>query len=144
MSDILNFKTLTLNAAKKIAAVAVLKAQELGVPGAIAIVDAFGSLIYLEKLDGTMPGASNLAIGKAQTAIAFQRETIKLESLIQQQRMVMIGLNAATDGMYVPLMGAYPILIDGQMVGAVGIAGALIGENDEIIAKHTALIVLNQ
>jgi len=138
MSDVVTIKTLTLSAAKKIANKAVLKAQELGVPGAIAVVDATGSLIYLEKLDGTMPGASTLAIGKAKTAIAFQRETIKLEDLIQQKRIAMVGLNSVIDGWYVPLMGAYPIVFEGQIIGAVAVAGALNGENDEIIAKHSA------
>ena len=138
MSDVVTIKTLTLSAAKKIANQAVLKAQELEVPGAIAIVDATGSLIYLEKLDGTMPGASNLAIGKAKTAIAFQRETIKLEDLIQQKRIVMLGLNSVVDGWYVPLMGAYPIVFEGQIIGAVAVAGALNGENDEIIAKFSS------
>ena len=63
MGEVVTIKTVTLSAAKKIANQAVLKAQELEVPGAVAIVDATGSLIYLEKLDGTMPGASTLAIG---------------------------------------------------------------------------------
>jgi len=138
MGDTVTLKSLTLSAAKKIAKQAVLKAQELGVPGAIAVVDVTGCLIYLEKLDGTMPGASNLAIGKANTAIAFQRETIKLEDLIQQKRIVMLGLNSVIDGPYVPLMGAYPIVFEGQIIGAVGVAGALNGENDEVIAKHAA------
>jgi len=138
MGDTVTLKSLTLNAAKSIASRAVIKAQELGVPAAIAVVDLTGSLIYLEKLDGTMPVASNLAIGKANTAIAFQRETIKLEDLIQQKRIVMLGLNSVIDGPYVPLMGAYPIVFEGQIIGAVGVAGALNGENDEIIAKHAA------
>ncbi len=138
MGDTVTLKSLTLNAAKSIASRAVIKAQELGVPAAIAVVDVTGSLIYLEKLDGTMPGASNLAIGKANTAIAFQRETIKLEDLIQQKRIVMLGLNSVIDGPYVPLMGAYPIVFEGQIIGAVAVAGALNGENDEIIAKFSA------
>ena len=138
MGDTVTLKSLTLNAAKSIASRAVIKAQELGVPAAIAVVDVTGSLIYLEKLDGTMPGASTLAIGKAKTAIAFQRETIKLEDLIQQKRIAMVGLNSVIDGWYVPLMGAYPIVFEGQIIGAVAVAGALNGENDEIIAKHSA------
>ncbi len=97
-------------------------------------------MIYLEKLDGTIPAASNLAIGKAQTAIAFQRETIKLENLIQQQRLVMLGLQSAIDSMYIPLMGAYPIVYERQIVGAVAVAGALNGENDELIARFASQV----
>ena len=134
MDSLITKKTLSLKAAKLIIETAKAKAAELGVGGAIAVVDEAGSLICLEKLDGTMPAAAQIAIGKAATAAVFRRPTINIENLIQQQRLAMLTLGGITDTNYVPLMGAYPIEFDGEVVGAVSVAGAKTGENDEIIA----------
>ena len=131
---------LSLDLAKEIVERAVNKAQELQVGGAIAVVDDSGNLIFFQKLDGTMPAASNIAIGKAATSAVFKRPTILLEKLIHEKRQVMLGLNGITNTPYVPLMGAYPICCDGQIIGAVSVAGAETGENDEIIAKYTSEI----
>ena len=140
--DFRNKKVLTLTAAKKIAATAALKAAELNVGGAIAVVDDSGSLIYLERLENTMPAAAQIAIGKASTAAAFQRPTFKIENLIQEQRLSMLVLGGITHTPYVPLMGAYPIVVDNEIVGAVAVAGAKTGENDEIIALAASKICL--
>lgn len=142
MPEIKAKKTLTLTGAKKIAARAVEKALEMNLPGAIAIVDDSGSLVYLERLDGTMPAAANIAIGKAATAAAFMRPTKILEELIQEKRMVMLSLNGIPDTAYVPLMGAYPIYSDSYIVGAVSVAGAVSGLNDELIASYAAEVEL--
>lgn len=136
-------KVLTLTAAKKIAATAASKAAELNVGGAIAVVDDSGSLIYLERLENTMPAAAQIAIGKAATAAAFKRPTRILEDLIQTQRLSMLSLNKITHTPYVPLMGAYPVMVDGEIAGAVSVAGAITGENDDIIAKAAAETKLN-
>ena len=138
MFDIKAKKTLTLTGARKIAARAAEKAMELKLSGAIAVVDDSGSLIYLERLEGTMPAAANIAIGKAATAVAFMRPTKSLEEMIQEKRMAMLSLNGIPDTAYVPLMGAYPIYFEECIVGAVSVAGAGSGLNDEIIASYAA------
>lgn len=142
MDSTLNKKTLSLQSAKKIIEAAKIKAAEIGVCGAIAVVDEAGSLMCLERLDNTMPAAAQIAIGKASTAAVFRRPTTKIESLIQEQRLVMLALGGITDTKYVPLMGAYPIEVEGQIVGAVSVAGAETGENDEIIALAASETVL--
>ena len=104
--------TLTLEAAKNIIALALQKAKELGVGGAIAIVDDGGHLICLERIDGSMPAAANIAIGKAATAIGFQRPGAILEQTITTDRPVMQTLNSVTSFPYVPLKGSYPIFVN--------------------------------
>ena len=133
-----NKKTLTLEGAKKIAARAAEKAKELNVPGVVAVVDESGSLIYMERWNDTMPAAANITIGKAATAAAFNRPTKKLEDLIQNQRLSMLDLSGITSTPYVPLMGGYPIIYEGQTIGAVAVGGAITGENDEIIASYAS------
>jgi glc operon protein GlcG len=143
MADTVSVKNITLSGARKIVATATKEAEELGVGGAIAVVDTTGQLVLLERLDGTMSAASALAFGKATTAVAFKRPTKKLEDLIQSKRIAMLGLQGTIENTYVPLMGAYPIM-DGQtIIGAVGIAGAETGENDEIIARAAAATPLD-
>lgn len=128
--------TLTLEAAKNIIALALQKAKELGVGGAIAIVDDGGHLICLERIDGSMPAAANIAIGKAATAIGFQRPGAILEQTITTDRPVMQTLNSVTSFPYVPLKGSYPIFVNNEIVGAIAVAGAGNGENDETIALY--------
>lgn len=135
-------KTLTLEGAKKIAARAAAKANELGVGGAVAVVDEGGNLIYCERWEGTMPAATTITIGKAATAAAFNRPTKNLEALIKDQRPAMLDLTGITHTPYVPLMGGYPIVVDGDTIGAVAVGGAQTGDNDEIIAQFAAKTVL--
>lgn len=138
MSDTRYKKTLTLQGAKKIAARAAEKARELAVGGVVAVVDEGGNLIYCERWEGTMPAAATITIGKAATAAAFNRPTKILEALIKDQRPAMLDLTGITHTPYVPLMGAYPLKIDGQTIGAVAVGGAETGDNDEIIAQYAA------
>jgi glc operon protein GlcG len=129
-------KSLSLEAAKTLVSFAVLKASELNVSGAIAVVDDGGHLIYLERLDGTMVAASNIAIGKASTAVGFKRPGVVLEQTVTTDRPAMKSLNGLTPATFVPLKGSYPIEIDREIVGAIAVAGAETGENDEIIAAY--------
>jgi glc operon protein GlcG len=134
MQKLIQKHTLTLEAAKSLIGFSILKAKELGVGGAIAVVDDGGHLICLERIDGTMAAAANIAIGKAATAIGFKRPGAVLEETITTQRPAMQVLNSVTPSPFVPLKGAYPIEIYGEIVGAIAVAGAVNGENDEAIA----------
>jgi glc operon protein GlcG len=126
--------TLSLEAAKSLIGFAIVKAKSLGVGGAIAVVDDGGHLICLERIDSSMPAAANIAIGKAATAIAFQRPGAILEQTISTLRPAMQTLASVSPFPFVPLQGSYPIEINGEIVGAIAVAGAKNGENDEAIA----------
>lgn len=134
MPELISKHTLSLEAANKILDFAILKATELGVGGAIALVDDSGHLICLQRIDGTMVAAANIAIGKAATSMVFKRPGIILEQTVTTDRPAMQMLNSASPFPFVPLKGAYPIEINNEMVGAIAVAGAGNGENDEIIA----------
>jgi len=134
MQKLIAKHSLSHEAAKTLIGFAILKAEELGVCGAIAVVDDGGHLICLERIDGTMAAAANIAIGKAATAIGFKRPGAVLEETITTQRPAMQTLNSVTPAPFVPLKGSCPIEINGEIVGAIAVAGAVNGENDETIA----------
>lgn len=125
--------TLTLEAAKTLIDFAKLKAKELEVGGAIAVVDDGGHLICLERIDGTMLAAASIAIGKAATTVGFKRPGKVLENTVSTDRVAMQILGNVTPAPFIPLMGAYPIVIEGEIVGGISVAGAENGENDETI-----------
>ena len=131
---------ISLEGAKKLAEAARKEAVKRKLPGAVAIVDDGCNLVYVERWDGTMPNAPKIAINKASSAVGFGRPTIKLEEVILEGRTPMLSLTNTVD--YAALKGGYPIEIDGMIVGGIAVAGALTGDNDEIIAR-AAIQILN-
>ena len=123
-------RTLTLEGAKKVIAAAVAEAKNKNAPGgAIAVVDEGGNLIAVERLDNTFAAGANISIGKARTAALFKRPTKFFEDVINRGRTAMTTLNDFT-----PLQGGIPIIIEGQIVGAVGVSGAASAQQDEELA----------
>jgi uncharacterized protein GlcG (DUF336 family) len=120
-------KTLTLAAAKTIAAAAEAEAERNGWRVVIAIVDDGGHPIVLQRLDGTQAGSVAIAIGKAKTAILFKRPTKGLEDSINGGRFTFLN---APD--VVPLEGGLPIIVDGDLVGAIGVSGVKSSQDVEI------------
>jgi glc operon protein GlcG len=137
MHKLISKKSLSLEAARTLVDFAIAKANELGVGGAIAVVDDGGHLICFERIDGTMVAAANIAIGKAATAVGFKRPGAELEQTVTIERPAMRSLGDVTPSPFVPLKGSYPIQIDNCIIGAIAIAGALNGTNDEIIALYS-------
>ncbi len=126
--------TLTLDGAKRVAAAATSEAKRLTAPGgAIAVVDDGGHLLYLERLDNTFPAASTVAIEKARTAATFRRPTNVFEDAIKNGRLSLVAVDAMT-----PLQGGVPIIVGGQVVGAIGVSGAASAQQDDDIAKAAA------
>jgi len=126
-------KTLTLQGAELVIAAAKAEAQKLQAPGGVvAVVDDGGNLMALERLDGTFSAGANVSIGKAKTAVMFQKPTRFFEELINSSgkgRTVMTALENFT-----PLIGGIPIVVDGQIVGGVGVSGAASADQDEKLA----------
>ena len=125
---------LTLEGAKNVAAAAVAEARRLTAPsGAIAIVDEGGALLYLERLDNTFPAAATVASEKARTAAQFRRPTSVFEDAVKGGRLALLGVQVMT-----PLQGGVPIMVGGQVVGAIGVSGAASAQQDDDIAKGAA------
>lgn len=126
-------RTLTLEGARRVIAAAIAEARKANAGSAVAVVDDGGNLIALERIDGTFAAAANVSIGKARTAAMFKKPTSFFEKVIRDGRTPMVALNDFT-----PLQGGVPIVIDGQVVGAVGVSGANSAQHDEEIAVAAA------
>ena len=136
-AQIVDKKSLNLDGAKKAIAAAVDYAKKNNAPGGvIAVVDDGGNLMALERLDGTFAMGATISIGKARTAVLFKKPTRFFEELINKGRTAM----TAVDG-FTPLIGGIPIVIDGQVVGGIGVSGAASANQDEELALAGAVAV---
>jgi len=132
-ADVTNQPTLTLEGAHRVVDTALAYARSHGAPGAaVAVVDAGGHTICLERLDGTFPASADVSIGKARTAANFGRPTRGIEDSINKNRPALAAVAAVTP--FTPLQGGIPILLGQQVVGAIGVSGGASAQQDEEIA----------
>lgn len=129
-------RVLTLAGAKLVAGAAEAEAKRLNTTGAVAVVDDGGNLLYLLRLDNTFPAGSYVAMDKARTAATFRMPTRNLEDAVKNGRTSLVAVSEMT-----PLAGGVPIVIDGHIVGAVGVSGAASAAQDEELAKFAAAVI---
>ena len=140
--DVTTQPTLTLEGAKRVVAAAIAYARSHDAPGAaIAVVDAGGHTICLERLDGSFPASSDVSIGKARTAANFGRPTRGMEESINKNRPALAAVAAVTA--FTPLQGGVPIMFGKAVVGAIGVSGAESAQQDEEIAIAGAVALQN-
>jgi glc operon protein GlcG len=114
--------SITLENARKAVAPAIAEATKNNWAVAVAVVDPAGTLVYYEKMDNTQLGSANVAIDKARSAALFKRPTKAFQD----------GLAAGADGLRIlrlqgatPIEGGIPLVVDGKIVGAIGVSGAM-------------------
>jgi glc operon protein GlcG len=125
-------RTLTLEGAKVVAAAAAAEARRGREGGSVAIVDDGGNLVYLERIQPTFPMGAHIATEKARTAALFQRPSKALEDVIISGRTTLLTVVPA------PLQGGEPIVVEGEIVGAIGVSGAASATRDQAIASAGA------
>lgn len=133
MVERIDKRVLTLAGARAIAAAAESEARRLNTTGAIAVVDDGGNLLYLVRIDNTFPAGAAVATDKARTAATFRMPTRNLEDAVKGGRVSLVAVSEMT-----PLAGGIPIIVDGQVIGAVGVSGAANALQDEELAKVAA------
>jgi len=120
-------KVLTLESAKKIAAAAEAEAKKRGSTVVIVVVDDGGYPLVLHRLDDTQVASVEVGVGKARTAAIFRRPSRDFEEQIKNGRLASLVLPGAT-----PLQGGLPILLDGKVIGAIGVSGNTPQEDEDI------------
>lgn len=111
---------ISLENAKKAAAVAIAEARKNNWTMAVAVVDPSGTLVYYEKMDNTQNGSAKVAIDKARSAALFKRPTKVFADRITSGNA---GLPVLAVEGAVPIEGGVPLIIDGHIVGAIGLSG---------------------
>jgi len=127
MTHLRQLPTLTLDAAKAIAAAAEAFALARGWTVAVAVVDAAGGLILFHFLDDTQPGSQEVALHKARTAARFKRPTKALEEAVAGGRQALLSLPGVTS-----VEGGLPIIVAGRVVGAVGVSGMQSSQDSQV------------
>ena len=128
-------KVLTLDAAKQIAAAAHEEARKNRWTMAISIVDDGAHLLYLERMDGTQIASVIVAQDKAATAVRFKRPTKALEDAVAGGRLVVMKLAGAT-----PIEGGLPIVVEGEVIGGIGVSGATSPQDGQVAAAGLAVL----
>jgi uncharacterized protein GlcG (DUF336 family) len=126
---------LTLEDARRMADAGEAEAQKNHWSVVIAVCDDGGHLVLLHRLDGVAPISSYIAPEKARAAAMGKRETKVYEDMINQGRNAF--LSAPLQGM---LEGGVPIVVDGQVVGAVGVSGVKSNEDAQVAKAAVAAL----
>lgn len=127
---------LTLDDVKAIAAASEAEATRNQWAVTIAIVDAGGHLLWLQRLDGAAPISSEIAPAKARTAALGRRESKVYEDMINGGRVSFLSA-PSLQGL---LEGGVPILVEGACVGAVGVSGVKSTEDAQIARAGIAAL----
>ena len=129
--------SITLENARKAATVALAEARKNGWSMAAAVVDQAGDLVYFEKLDGTQAASSSIALEKARASARFKRPTKALQDALAAggEGLRILGLPGA-----VPVDGGVPIVMDGKIVGAIGLSGGTSAQDGQCATAGAAAL----
>jgi uncharacterized protein GlcG (DUF336 family) len=126
---------MSLDAAKKAMAASEAEANKNNWPVATAILDTTGSLVMLQKLDNTQTGSVEIAIGKARTALDFRRPSKALQDVVAGGGA---GLRLLSMRNMLALEGGVPVIVDGKVVGAVGVSGVMSDQDAQVAMAGAA------
>jgi glc operon protein GlcG len=120
---------ITLEQAKKVMAGAEAEAKKNNWHVCVAILDSGGQIVMLSRMDGAQWGSIEVAKDKAHTAVAFRRPSKAFEDALAQggAQLRVLKLTGAS-----PLEGGLPIIVDGKVIGAVGVSGVLATQDAQI------------
>ncbi|NMF90211.1 GlcG/HbpS family heme-binding protein [Aromatoleum petrolei] len=129
-------KALTLDDVKRIAAAAEAEALRNGWAVTIAVCDAGGHALWLQRLDGAPLSSSLIAPEKARTSVMAGKPSKALEDMINGGRYAALAMPV------VPLEGGEPIVVDGTVIGAVGVSGVKASDDAQIARAGIAALGL--
>jgi uncharacterized protein GlcG (DUF336 family) len=128
---------ITLEQARKVTDAAASKAEEIGVPMNIAVVDAGNNLTSFARQDGAWLGSIDIAQGKAYTARAFDMTTAELGAEAQPGKSL-YGIEASNDGRLIVFGGGIALKDGEEVVGAIGVSGGTVDQDEEVAEAGAA------
>jgi glc operon protein GlcG len=133
--DIPYGEPITLENGRKAVAPARAEAERNHLHMAIAIVDPGGELVYFEKMDGTQTASVQVAIDKARSAVLYRRPTKFFEDALSAggAGLRFLGLRGV-----VPVDGGFPLVLNGKIIGAIGMSGGTNKQDGQCAAAGAA------
>ena len=113
---------MTMDKAQLVVKAAVAKAQEIGQPMNIAVVDDGANLLAFARMDGAKPASIAVSLVKARAAAMRRAPTGPAMSGDQVNVALALGLASAAPDHQTPIRGGLPLLVDGEVVGAIGVS----------------------
>jgi uncharacterized protein GlcG (DUF336 family) len=127
---------ITLQDARRVIAAAEKKAEEIGQPMNIAVVDGGGNLVAHVRMDNAWIGSVDISINKAWTSRAFDISTKDLAENSQSGDQF-FGIHVSNRGRVMIFAGGIPLKRGDQVVGAIGVSGG-VGKQDQAVAEAGA------
>ncbi|AIV32455.1 GlcG/HbpS family heme-binding protein [Streptomyces sp. CCM_MD2014] len=131
-----SIESISLQDARRVIDAGEKRAQELGQPSNIAVVDAGGNLVAHARMDDAWLGSVDISINKAFTARAFDISTADLAANATPGQQF-YGISGSNQGRVMIFAGGLPLHRNGQVVGAVGVSGGS-GDQDQSVAQAAA------
>ncbi len=130
---------LTLDQARRALDAALAKAVEIGSPSSIAIIDAGRDLLTFARQDGALLASVEISQGKAYTARSLNMSTRDVGPLTQPGQPLYM-METSHQRPIVSFGGGQPLTIGGEIVGAVGVAGGMVDQDDEVASAAVAIL----
>ncbi|HXQ25833.1 MAG TPA: heme-binding protein [Candidatus Acidoferrales bacterium] len=135
-----NHPKLTLEGARAVVAAAQRHANEIRVPMNVAVVDDGGHLLAFERMDGAKPSSIAISLVKAQAAALRRAPTGPAMAGDQVNVALAVGLAVAAPSHQTPIRGGVPLVVDGQVIGAIGVSAGN-EDQDADVARHGAAAI---
>jgi uncharacterized protein GlcG (DUF336 family) len=130
---------ITLEEAQRILSAAEEKARQMGQPMNIAVMDAGRNLVAFHRMDGAWVASTDIAIDKAFTSAGRGLTTRKIGEMAQPGQPL-FGINTTNGGRIVIFAGGVPLMRDGEVIGAVGVSGGTVDEDEEVAEAGVAAL----
>ena len=128
---------ITLEEAQRTISAAEHKAQQMGQPMNIAVMDAGRNLLAFHRMDGAWVASIDIAIDKAFTSAGRGLTTRRIGEMAQPGQPL-FGINTTNGGRIVIFAGGIPLMRDGEVVGAIGVIGGTVDEDHEVAEAGVA------
>ena len=130
---------ITLEEAQRILSAAEEKARQMGQPMNIAVMDAGRNLVAFHRMDGAWVASTDIAIDKAFTSAGRGLTTRKIGEMAQPGQPL-FGINTTNGGRIVIFAGGVPLTRDGKVIGAIGVSGGTVDEDEEVAEAGVAAL----
>ncbi len=122
--------------AQRAISAALAEAKKQGWNVSISVVDVSGDLVGYLRMDGAPPASIDISREKARTAARMKRTTRSLDSTLTAGRIAILGLPGVT-----PIEGGVPIIINGEIIGAIGVSGATSAQDAQVAQAGAAAVL---